>query len=104
MPRATLKAATNEIRSVRLRLQLSQSQFATLLRVSVETYRTWDSGRRLVADEWLDKARAIAATNDPNRLWSLRQLATELGVHVRTLRDAARTGRLDVLYENRFVF
>src|SRR5262249_22159843 len=68
------------------------------------TYRTWDSGRRLVPDEWLDKARAVAATNDPNRLWSLRELATELGVHVRTLRDAARTGRLDVLYENRVVF
>jgi len=55
-----------------LRLQLSQSQFATLLGVSVETYRTWDSARRVVPDEWLDKARAGAATNDPNRLWSLR--------------------------------
>ena len=55
-------------------------------------------------DAWLDKARALAATNDPQRLWSLQDLATHLGVHVRTLRDAARSGRLDVVYENRVVF
>ena len=48
--------------------------------------------------------RARAATNDPHRLWSLQQLATELGVHVRTLRDAARNGRLEVSYETRVVF
>jgi DNA-binding XRE family transcriptional regulator len=95
---------TNEIRGVRLRLQLSQPGFAALLGVSAETYRTWDSGRRLVPDAWLDKARALAATNDPQRLWSLQQLATELGVHVRTLRDAARNGRLEVSYETRVVF
>jgi DNA-binding transcriptional regulator YiaG len=104
MPRAAPKAGTNELRTVRLRLQLSQSQFATLLGVSAETYRTWDSGRRVIPDEWLDKARAVAATNDPNRLWSLHELATELGVHVQTLRGAARAGRLDVVYENRVVF
>jgi DNA-binding transcriptional regulator YiaG len=104
MIRSVPNAGMNELRGVRLRLRLSQSKFAMLLGVSEETYRTWDSGRRLVSHEWLDKARAVAATNDPNRLWSLQELATELGVHVRTLRDAARTGRLDVLYENRVVF
>jgi len=95
---------SSEIRGLRLRLQLSQPQFAALLGVSAETYRTWDSGRRVVPDGWLDKARALAETNDPRRLWSLQELATELGVHVRTLRDAARTGRLEVTYENRVVF
>jgi DNA-binding transcriptional regulator YiaG len=104
MPPSAPQDGTNEIRSVRLQLQLSQSQFAKLLGVSAETYRTWDSGRRLVPDALLDRARALAATNDPHRLWSLQQLAAELGVHVRTLRDAARTGRLDVVYENRVVF
>lgn len=93
-----------EIRRLRLRLRLSQPQFATLLGVSAETYRTWDSGRRAVPEAWLDKAREFAATNDPRRLWSLQELATELGVHVRTLRDAARSGRLEVTYENRVVF
>jgi DNA-binding XRE family transcriptional regulator len=104
MPQLAPQASANEIRIVRLRLQLSQSQFAKLLGVSAETYRTWDSGAVWYPDEWLDKARAVAATNDPNRLWCLQELATELGVHVRTLRDAARTGRLDVVYENRVVF
>ena len=53
---------------------------------------------------WLDKARLLAEAEDPHRLWSLQALATELGVHVRTLRDAARSGRLAVTYENRVVF
>lgn len=44
-----------EIRDLRLRLQLSQPQFANLLGVSAETYRTWDSGRRAVPLAWLDK-------------------------------------------------
>ena len=104
MPHSAAQAGANEIRNVRLRVRLSQPQFATLLGVSAETYRTWDSGRRAVPDAWLDKARALGATNDPNRLWSLQELATELSIHVRTLRDAARTGRLDVVYENRVVF
>jgi DNA-binding transcriptional regulator YiaG len=95
---------SSEIRGLRLRLRLSQPQFAALLGVSAETYRTWDSGRRVAPPAWLDKARALAAANDPGRLWSLQELAAELGVHVRTLRDAARTRRLSVTYENRVVF
>jgi DNA-binding XRE family transcriptional regulator len=52
----------------------------------------------------MEKARAFAAVEDPSRLWRLQDLAAELGVHVRTLRAAARSGRLDVTYENRVVF
>ena len=104
MAQSAPQAGTSEIRGIRLRLRLSQPQFATLLGVSAETYRTWDSGRRVMPDAWLDKARALAVNHAPNRLWSLQELAIELGVHVRTLRDAARTGRLDVVYGNRVVF
>ena len=104
MPQQTPPAGSREIRRLRLLLQLSQPTFARLLGVSTETYRAWDSGRRAVSDAWLDQARALAAAEDPGRLWSLQALATELGVHVRTLRDAARRGRLDVTYENRVVF
>jgi hypothetical protein len=57
-----------------------------------------------VPGEWLEKARELAALEDPGRRWSLQALATELGVHVRTLRDAARNGRLAVTYDNRVVF
>ena len=104
MPQQTPPPGSREIRRLRLLLQLSQPAFARLLGVSTETYRAWDSGRRTVSDTWLDQARALAAAEDPGRLWSLQVLATELGVHVRTLRDAARRGRLDVTYENRVVF
>ena len=104
MSRQAPTAGSREIRGLRVRLQLSQPQFAKLLGVSAETYRTWDSGRRAVPAAWLDTARELAAANDPRRLWSLQELATELGVHVRTLRDAARRGRLEVTYVNRVVF
>ena len=104
MPRKARPTEQTEIRRLRLALQLSQPQFAQRLGVSAETYRTWDSGRRSIPDAWLDKAREVATIEDPLRLWSLQELAAELGVHVRTLRDAARSGRLEVSYENRVVF
>ncbi|HXG72896.1 MAG TPA: helix-turn-helix domain-containing protein [Gemmatimonadaceae bacterium] len=93
-----------EIRCLRLRMQLSQPQFAARLGVSAETYRAWDSGRRVVPDGWLEKARTLAVVEAPDRQWSLPHLATQLGVHVRTLRQAARNGRLAVTYGNRVVF
>ena len=104
MPRHAATVASSEIRSFRLRLQLSQPQFAKLLEVSAETYRTWDSGRRPMPDAWLERARALATTRDPCRLMSLQDLATALGVHVRTLRDAVSNGRLSVTYANRVAF
>ena len=58
----------------------------------------------MVPGTWLNKAKTIAAVTDPHRLRSLQDLARELGVHVRTLRDAARAGRLQVTYGNRVVF
>ena len=104
MPRTAPTGPRCEIRALRRQLQRSQTAFAALLGVSAETYRTWDSGRRAVPEPWLNKARALAAREDPARLWSMEALAAELGVHVRTLRDAARTGRLEVIYEHRVVF
>src|SRR5262245_5563552 len=93
-----------EIRSIRLRLVMSQRQFAALLNVSPETYRAWDSGRRTVPTVWMDNARALLVSHDPCRRMSLQELAVALGVHVRTLRGAARSGRLGVAYDNRVVF
>ena len=104
MPRQARPAGPSEICHLRLLLRLSQPQFARVLGASPETYRTWDAGRRAVPDALLGKARELAAVEDPRRLWSLQKLAVKLGVHVRTLRDVARSGRLDVTYENRVVF
>ena len=97
-------AVSNEFRELRSRLGLSQARFADLLGVSADTYRSWDSGRRAAPAGLLAKARELTATNEPNRLWSLQELATQLGVHVRTLRHAVRSGRLEVTYGNRVVF
>lgn len=104
MPREIKPTRQTEVRRLRLQLKLSQAQFAKMLGVSAETYRTWDSGRRPVPGSWMDKVREFATTNDPHRLWSLQDLAVELGVHVRTLRDAVRSGRLEVTYGNAVVF
>ena len=104
MPRTAQLADETPIRALRFRLQLSQPQFAALLGVSSETYRTWDSGRRALPEAWLANAQALTTPGDPERLLSLQELARELGVHVRTLRHAARTGRLVVTYDDRLVF
>ena len=104
MPRTAPTGPLCEIRALRRQLQRSQAEFAALLGVAAETYRTWDSGRRAVPEPWVAKARALAALEDPARLWSMEALAAELGVHVRTLRNAARSGRLRVTFEHRVVF
>jgi len=92
------------MRHIRSKLGLSQTAFARLLGVSPESYRPWDSGRRRPQREWMDKARSLLAVHDPARVLSMVQLADVLGVHPRTLRDAARAGRLEVTYTNHVAF
>ena len=104
MPRTAPTGPLCEIRALRRQLQRSQAEFAAVLGVAAETYRTWDAGRRAVPEPWLNKARQLVAREDPARLWSMEALAAELGVHVRTLRNAARSGRLCVTFEHRVVF
>src|SRR5476649_2181327 len=86
------------LRRCREILALSQLEFATQLGVPLETYRTWDSGRRSVRDTVLARARALAGQHDRRAPLSLDTLALILDVHVRTLRTAARDGRLRVTY------
>lgn len=94
-----------EIRELRRRADLSQRQCAELLHVPVESFRTWDSGRRSVPTRVLHRARTIVADHARQmELLPLRQLAVELGVHVRTLQAAARTGRLSAQFSTRSVF
>jgi len=51
----------SEIRELRRRIDLSQKECAALLEVSVETFRTWDSGRRAVPLDSLHRARRAIA-------------------------------------------
>jgi len=74
-----------------------------LLKVSPDSHRVWESGRRVLPPGLTDMARmAIAAR--AQALLSMAQLAERLGVHPRTLRAAARDGRLEVTDDTRSAF
>jgi transcriptional regulator with XRE-family HTH domain len=91
------------IRALRQRLRLSQPAFAALLGVNAESYRTWDAGRRAVPVAVLTKAHAFAqAVGDGAR--PLYVWAATFGIHVRTLRQAAQDGRLEVTYSPHVFF
>ena len=98
-------AGMYELRELRRSVGLGQREFATLLSVPLETLRTWDSGRRPVPLDMLQRAKITVTEHAKNsELLSLDQLAREIGVHQRTLRAAARAGRLQVTFSVRSVF
>jgi ribosome-binding protein aMBF1 (putative translation factor) len=76
----------------------------TQLGVSLETYRTWDSGRRPARPDLLTRANALARRCDPHALRPLETLARLIHVHVKTRHAAAKDGRLRVTYETRTTF
>jgi DNA-binding transcriptional regulator YiaG len=92
------------LRQCRLALALSQADFAAQLGISLETYRTWDSGRRPVRSEILTRANELALRQNPQELLPLDTLARLVHVHVRTLHAAAKDGRLRVTYDTRTTF
>ena len=75
-----------------------------MLGVSPESYRTWDVGRRATPPKILARARALATHRDDHALLPLPVLALLIGVHVKTLRAAARDGRLPVTYDTKTTF
>ena len=92
------------LRECRIALGQSQSSFAAMLGVSPESYRTWDAGRRATPPKILARARALAMHRDEHTPLPLPVLALLVGVHVKTLRSAARDGRLPVIYDTRTTF
>lgn len=95
----------NELRDLRRAAELGQREFAAELGVALETFRTWDSGRRPVPAPVLQKARAAVAQHARRtEPLALDRLACELKVHIRTLQAAARTGRLEVQFGSKSVF
>lgn len=93
------------LRELRRAVDLSQQEFAALIDVPLNTFRMWDSGSRPIPPHILRRTQAAATAHMRNdeRL-SLDQLAREFGVHERTLRAAARTGRLQVTFSSRSAF
>ena len=98
-------ADVNTFRELRRSIGLKQEEFALLLQVPLETLRTWDSGRRAVPARVFAEAKRVVAdrARQTERL-SLDVLSRELGVHARTLRAAARSGRLVVEFSPRSAF
>ena len=92
------------LRECRITLGQSQAVFAAMLGVSPESYRTWDAGRRATPSKLLARARALATHRDDHAFLPLPVLALLIGVHVKTLRAAARDGRLPVTYNTRTTF
>ena len=92
------------MRACRMALGKSQAAFAAMLGVSPESYRTWDAGRRATPPKMLARARALATHRDDHALLPLPVLALLIGVHVKTLRAAARDGRLPVTYDTKTTF
>ena len=92
------------LRECRIALGQSQAAFATRLGVSPESYRTWDAGRRATPPLVMARARALATHRDDHALLQLPVLALLIGVHIKTLRAAARDGRLPVTYDTRTTF
>jgi transcriptional regulator with XRE-family HTH domain len=62
------------LRNCRLAVGLSQSEFAARLGASVETYRSWDSGRRPTPALMLEKALQWSQSAAGNQLLSLPRL------------------------------
>ena len=95
----------NELRELRRKIGLGQREFAALLSIPLETFRPWDSGRRIASLAVVQRAReAVAHYQRQHERLPLDQLAQELHVHVRTLQAAVRTGRLDAHFSVKSVF
>ncbi len=89
-------AVMNALRELRRAIGLGQREFAALVSIPLETFRPWDSGRRVVSLAVRQRAREVVAHRQrQNERLPLDRLAKELHVHVRTLQAAVLTGRLD---------
>jgi DNA-binding transcriptional regulator YiaG len=92
------------LREIRTLLGLSQAECAAALGVAIETFRTWDAGRRPAPEAIVSHARTLKANRPLHDRVPLQVLADELHVHVRTLRAAAHDGRLAVTFGPRPFF
>src|SRR5689334_12556699 len=86
------------LRYLRADLKWTQLELARRLDVPVDTYRCWESGRRAIPAEVVERLSLLTGQEHNEFPMTLRALAELLTVNVRTLRAAARDGRLAVTY------
>jgi DNA-binding transcriptional regulator YiaG len=95
----------NPFRQLRREVGLSQPDFATLVGISAESCRAWDSGRRPLPAKILQSIRTtVRQRSHGQKPMRLSQLARELGLNVHTVRAAVRTGRLAAEFHVKSVF
>jgi len=99
-----MAGSASPLREIRTRLGLSQAECATTLGVALETFRTWDAGRRPAPEAIVSEARNLKAKPRPHDRVPLQVLADEFNVHVRTVRAAAHDGRLAAIFGSRSFF
>lgn len=99
-----LSTTPSELRAIRARLNLSQAECAAALGVAVETFRTWDAGRRTPPAAVIHRAETLTVKRPTHDRLPLQILADELDVNVRTLRAAERDGRLAATFGSRSYF
>lgn len=92
------------LRYLRADLACTQIELARRLEVSLDTYRCWESGRRAIPSEVIERLSFLSGQEHSEMPMTLPALAELLEVHVRTLRVAARDGRLAVTYAARNYF
>jgi DNA-binding transcriptional regulator YiaG len=69
------KRLNASLRECRDELYLTQRVLAERLGIATETYRAWESGRRVVPVKILGQARALAGYPDDRALLPLHKLA-----------------------------
>jgi transcriptional regulator with XRE-family HTH domain len=97
----SMAQSISQLREIRSLLGLSQAECAAALGVAVETFRTWDAGRRPAPDLIVERAKTLKEKRSTHERVPLRLLAHEFHVNVRTLRAAARDGRLIATFSPR---
>ena len=99
------REAVIALREMRRAAGLSQQECAALMDVPLNSFRMWDSGLRSIPPPISQRARdALSHHARQHELLPLERLAAELGMHVRTLQAAARTGRLEVQFHTRSIY
>lgn len=93
------------LREIRLATGRSQRAFAALIGIPIETYRRFDSGRRAAGLDLLHRAEQLLNQHQRDTaLFTLDALVGEFAIRPRTLRAAARDGRLHVHLSTKSVF
>jgi putative transcriptional regulator len=73
-PSRAFEIAAPDVKRIRAQYQLSQSEFAALLGISVATLRNWEQGRR--APEGPARVLLQVAAKHPDAVWDVVQPVT----------------------------